>query len=398
MKINGKITITGSKSETNRLLMLQALSGQAFEVLNASNSKDSQVMRAALSSKEKEINIGLAGTAMRFLTAYFAVKQNRETILTGTGRMLERPIGILVDALNDLGANISYMDKEKYPPLKIKGKKLEKNKIEIPANISSQYITALMLIAPFLENGLTILLKGKITSIPYIEMTKGLLERVGVSCIFEGNQIHITPSIISNEKQTVESDWSSASYYYALLAVSGGGKIQLESYREDSLQGDKELINIYKKFGIESEFCENQIILKKIEDFQQPHYIELDLNNTPDIAQTIAVTCATLKVQCKLTGLATLKIKETDRLEALKNELTKFGTDIFVTNDSFEIRGFKKAQTNITVKTYHDHRMAMAFAPLKRYYDFKIEDKEVVEKSYPGFWKDFEKLGIIFND
>ncbi len=398
MKINQRITITGSKSETNRLLMLQALSNQAFEVLNTSKSKDSQVMQAALNSKEKEINIGLAGTAMRFLTAYFAIKQNRETILTGTGRMLERPIGVLVDALNDLGADISYMDKEKYPPLKIKGKKLEKNRIEIPANISSQYITALMLIAPFLENGLMIFLKGKIASIPYIEMTKGLLERIGVSCIFEGNQIHITPSIISNKKQKVESDWSSASYYYALLAVSNGGKVQLESYREDSLQGDKELINIYKKFGVESEFYENQIILKKIEDFQQPNYIELDLNNTPDIAQTIAVTCAALRIKCKLIGLATLKIKETDRLEALKNELTKFGIHVFVTNASFEIKGFEKAQTNITVKTYHDHRMAMAFAPLKLYYDFKIEDKEVVEKSYPSFWKDFEKLGIIFND
>ncbi|MFV0530520.1 MAG: 3-phosphoshikimate 1-carboxyvinyltransferase [Flavobacteriales bacterium] len=398
MKINGKITITGSKSETNRLLMLQALSSHAFEILNTSNSKDSQVMREALTSKEKKINIGIAGTAMRFLTAYFAVKENREIILTGEGRMLERPIGILVDALNNLGSEISYVNKLGFPPLRIKGKKITKNKVEIPADISSQYITALMLIAPFLENGLTICLKGKITSIPYIKMTKGLLNRVGIDCIFKENKIEIKSSVLSEETQTVESDWSSASYYYSLSAISEGGEISLASYREDSLQGDKKLITIYKRFGVESKFQGNQLVLRKKENFQPPEFILLDLNNTPDIAQTIAVTCTALKIKCKLTGLATLKIKETDRLEALKTELTKFGVEVFITEDSLEILNFKKTQQNIVVKTYHDHRMAMAFAPLKLYYDFVIEDQKVVEKSYPDFWKDLEKLNIIFNE
>ncbi|APD07444.1 3-phosphoshikimate 1-carboxyvinyltransferase [Flavobacteriaceae bacterium UJ101] len=398
MKINGKITITGSKSETNRLLLLQALSDHAFEILNVSNSKDSQVMQAALTSKEEEVNIGIAGTAMRFLTAYFAVKEGRKTILTGIGRMLERPVGILVDALNELGAEITFVNKKGYPPLEIRGKKIEKNCIEIPADVSSQYVTALMLIAPFLEKGLTIHLKGKITSIPYIEMTQGLLQRVGVKCVFKGNQIKIIPSTILMETQTVESDWSSASYYYSLLAISDGGEIQLGSYREDSLQGDKELVTIYKNFGIESVFIENQVILKKKENVEQPDFIALDLNDTPDIAQTIAVTCTALKIKCKLTGLATLKIKETDRLEALKLELFKFGAQVITTNNSLEIKDFGEAQANIEVKTYHDHRMAMAFAPLKLYHDFTIEDRNVVEKSYPDFWNDFEKLGISFID
>ncbi len=396
MEIKGKITITGSKSETNRLLLLQALSQHAFEVLNRSNSKDSQVMQAALTSKEKEVNIGLAGTAMRFLTAYFATQEGRETILTGEGRMLERPVGILVKALNDLGAEISFIDQEGYPPLFIKGKRIIKDTVEIPADVSSQYITALMLIAPFSEKGLTLNLKGKITSIPYIKMTQGLLERVGVPCWFEGNQIKIAPATVKKEAQIVESDWSSASYYYSLLAIADKGKIQLESYREDSLQGDRALVEIYQQLGVESEFTDNQLVLRKKENFEHPSLLTLDLNNTPDIAQTIAVTCAGLKIPCKLTGLATLKIKETDRLEALKAELSKFGVQLFVTNDTLEITGFGEPQSDIRVKTYHDHRMAMAFAPLKLQYDFSIEDMEVVEKSYPDFWIDFEELGVSF--
>lgn len=397
MKINEKITITGSKSETNRLLILQALSNHAFEILNTSNSKDSKVMQAALTSKEKEINIGIAGTAMRFLTAYFAIQEDRSVLLTGVGRMLERPIGILVEALNELGAEINFVKKKGYPPLGIIGKKIVKNTLEIPSDVSSQYITALMLIAPFLEGGLTLTLKGKITSIPYIKMTQGLLKRVGVTCIFKENQIKIVPSVILNETQIVESDWSSASYYYALLAISEEGTIQLGSYREDSLQGDKELVTIYKYFGVDSVFKKNQVILNKKKGMKQPNFISLDLNNTPDIAQTIAVTCAALKIKCKLTGLSTLKIKETDRLEAMRKELSKFGVLVTTTADTLEIVNFKKPQTNIEVKTYDDHRMAMAFAPLKLCYNFTIENRNVVEKSYPNFWKDFKKLGISFD-
>ncbi len=398
MKINGQITITGSKSETNRLLLLKALSNNAFDIFNVSNSKDSQVMQMALSSKEKEVNIGIAGTAMRFLTAYFAVKENRETILTGVGRMLDRPIKVLVDALNELGAEISFASKEGYPPLSIKGKEITKDSIEIPADISSQYITALMLIAPFLKNGLQITLKGKITSISYIKMTEGLLKRVGVECFFKGNNIMVKPSDILNKNQIVESDWSSASYYYSLLAISGSGKIVLGSLREDSLQGDKELINIYKNFGIESHFKGDKVFLNRNEDYKLPNFIEFNLNNTPDIAQTIAVTCSALKIKCKLTGLATLKIKETDRLRALKIELSKFGTVIKTTDDSLEIIDFNEVEENIEVKTYHDHRMAMAFAPLNLLYNFKIEDMGVVEKSYPDFWNDFGKLGVLFKE
>ena len=396
MKIDGKITITGSKSETNRLLMLQALSENAFAISNVSNSMDSQVMQKALASDIEEVNIGIAGTAMRFLTAYFAVQEGRETILTGIGRMLERPVGVLVDALNNLGAEITYVEKKGYPPLKIIGKEIIKEEVTIPANISSQYITALMLIAPFSKKGLTIHLDGKITSIPYINMTLGLLKRIGVEGVFKGSTIQIKPAIILGDNQTVESDWSSASYFYSLLAISGGGQIELGSYREDSLQGDRALVEIYNQFGVKSKFIDDKVLIKKMENFKQPELIDLDLNNTPDIAQTIAVTCTALHIRCKLTGLATLKIKETDRLQAMHDELLKFGVKTHITDDSFEIIDFQNPETGIEVKTYHDHRMAMSFAPLKMIYDFTIEDKQVVEKSYPDFWNDFEKLGVFF--
>ncbi len=396
MKIKGELTLTGSKSETNRLLILQALSNYAFDIIHASNAQDSTILQAALTSKETEINVGIAGTAMRFLTAYLAIKQGRETILTGESRMLERPIGLLVKALNELGADISFIGKLGYPPLKIRGVKISRSRVEIPAHVSSQYITALMLIAPFLENGLMISLKGKITSLPYISITLGLLRRVGVEASFKQNQIYIKPGALLNQKQSVESDWSSASYYYALSALSDSAEIGLQFYRKDSLQGDKVLVDIYKELGVASSFLQNKLILRKQNNSKIPDFIALDLNHAPDIAQTIAVTCSALKIKCKLTGLETLKIKETDRLEALKTELTKFGSSVKTTDDTLEIVDFEKPKEGIVVETYNDHRMAMAFAPLKLKYDFKIKNKAVVEKSYPYFWKDFEGLGITF--
>lgn len=396
MEIKGELTLTGSKSETNRLLILQALSNHAFDITHASNARDSTILQAALTSQETEINIGIAGTAMRFLTAYLAIQQGRETILTGESRMLERPIGLLVKALNELGADISFIGKPGYPPLKIRGVKISRSRVEIPAHVSSQYITALMLIAPFLENGLTISLKGKITSLPYINITLGLLKRVGVESSFKQNQIYIKPGALLNQTQAVESDWSSASYYYALSALSDSAEIGLQFYHKDSLQGDKVLVGIYKELGVASSFLQNKLILRKQKNSKIPNFIALDLNHAPDIAQTIAVTCSALKIKCKLTGLETLKIKETDRLEALKTELTKFGSSVKTTDDTLEIVDFEKPEEGIVVETYNDHRMAMAFAPLKLKYDFKIKNKAVVEKSYPHFWKDFEELGIAF--
>lgn len=387
------IQITGSKSETNRLLLLQALYPN-LTLENNSNSDDSKVMQQALSGNDTPIDIHHAGTAMRFLTAYFAVHENREVVLTGSLRMKERPIQVLVDALRQLGAEIAYLENEGFPPLKIKGKKLSANQISLPADVSSQYISALLLIAPRLENGLELRLEGKITSIPYIQMTLGLLDEIGVQTSFIGNVIQVKPMAdIESQTVTVESDWSSASYFYSIVALSAiGTQIALSSYKKDSFQGDSALAEIYRKFGVETTFERHQIRLEKTTE-NDPQ-LKINLNNTPDIAQTIAVTCFALGIDCHLSGLHTLKIKETDRLEALQIELTKLGADIAVTNDSLIVKKTDSIHPNVTIATYNDHRMAMSFAPLALKVPIVIADAEVVSKSYPNFWNDLEKIGF----
>lgn len=400
-----EIKVTGSKSETNRLLLLQALYPN-IALENTSNSDDSEVMAKALSQNPKPktqnlqpeiIDIHHAGTAMRFLTAYFATQENREVIITGSPRMKERPIKILVEALQQLGAEITYEEKQGFPPLKIKGKKLSKSKVSLPADISSQYISALLLIAPKLENGLELTLEGKITSIPYIKMTLALLNEIGVETSFEENKITISPLMEippSGVRGLIESDWSSASYFYSIVALSDiGTEIKLSSYRENSLQGDSVLSEIYKNLGVETTFENHQIILKKASDLNQQSQI-LDLNEAPDIAQTIAVTCFGLGIGCHLTGLHTLKIKETDRLEALRIELQKLGANITVTDDSLTLEVSSVTESNIAIDTYNDHRMAMAFAPLALLTDIIINDAEVVSKSFPDFWNDLKAIGF----
>lgn len=392
------IKITGSKSETNRLLLLQALYPN-LTLENTSNSDDSVVMKNALNSEftidnSQLIDIHHAGTAMRFLTAYFAIQENREVVLTGSTRMKERPIKILVEALKQLGAQITYEENEGFPPIRIKGKKLTQSKVSLPANVSSQYISALLLIAPQLENGIELTLEGEITSVPYIRMTLALLNEIGVETSFVGNTITVKNlSLIPYPSSlTVESDWSSASYYYSIVALSKiGTEITLSSYKQNSLQGDSALAQIYKNFGVETTFENNTILLRKID--HSPFTIDhLELNNAPDIAQTIAVTCFGLGIGCHLTGLHTLKIKETDRLEALKTELTKLGANISVTNDSLTLESSLVIKENVAIKTYQDHRMAMAFAPLALKVPIIIEEAEVVSKSYPNFWEDLKSI------
>ena len=392
-QIDGNITITGSKSESNRLLILQALFGN-IKIKNLSNSDDSQVMQKALASKDKTVDVHHAGTAMRFLTAYFAAYEGRETILTGSARMQERPIGILVDALRRLGADITYQNKEGYAPLLIKGKRLEKSEVKLEAHVSSQYISALMMVGAKLPNGLKIELLGKTTSVPYIEMTRALLTQIGVKSSFQGDVIEIFHQDSAN-KQTlvVESDWSSASYYYSLVALSRKAKITLSSYKENSLQGDASLAHFYEKLGVKTTFSDHKITLEKVENAPL-QAISFDLSNSPDIAQTIAVTCYGLGIGCNLTGLHTLKIKETDRLLALHTELSKLGAELGVTNDSLHLEPAKVYNPDITIKTYQDHRMAMAFAPLALKMPILFEDAEVVNKSYPDFWNDFTSLGF----
>ena len=399
IKQQSSIQITGSKSESNRLLLLQALYPE-IKIENVSNSDDSQLMTKALASTEEEIDIHHAGTAMRFLTAYFATQKDRETILTGSKRMKERPIKILVDALNQLGANISYQEKEGYPPLLIHGKVLNKNKVTLKANVSSQYISAILLIASKLENGIVITLNGKITSVPYINMTLDLLKRIGVASTFIDNTITVNPKreAIKNTLLTVESDWSSASYYYSIVALSKiGTTIELSSYTKNSLQGDSALTELYKSFGVKTTYKEQSIVIEKIKTISQETSIDFDLANAPDIAQTITVTAFALGLKSNLTGLHTLKIKETDRLEALKTEIEKLGGQIKITNESLHLSASKKIKKHMVIATYNDHRMAMAFAPLALKVPVEIEDYTVVSKSYPTFWKDLNSLGIEIN-
>ncbi|WP_339647708.1 3-phosphoshikimate 1-carboxyvinyltransferase [uncultured Salegentibacter sp.] len=391
--LSGTIKVTGSKSESNRLLILQALYPN-LKISNLSNSDDTHYLQKALKSEEELVDIHHAGTAMRFLTAYFSSLEGREVVLTGSKRMTERPVKLLVDALKQMGADISYEKNDGYPPIRIKGKKLTANRVSLQANISSQYISALMLIAPSLPNGLEINLEGEITSTPYIKMTLEILQRAGIKGSFEGNTIKIE-STQELERQTlaVESDWSSASYYYSLAAISESADLKLSTYRKTSLQGDSCLAKIYKQFGVTTKFENDHIILEK-RPGTKPKHIEENLQNSPDIAQTIAVTCLALNVPCHLTGLHTLKIKETDRLVALKTEIEKFGSQVNVTHNSLELLPKQNFSQNVSVATYNDHRMAMAFAPLGLKIPFEIEDAEVVSKSYPGFWEDFEKLGF----
>lgn len=393
----GKIAVTGSKSESNRLLILQALFPE-IEIRNLSNSDDTRVLQEALSSSKEVVDIHHAGTAMRFLTAYFAAKEGREVVLTGSQRMQERPISILVEALRELGAEISYEKEEGFPPLRINGRKLLKNEVKVQANISSQYISALMLMAPSLPRGLQIRLEGKVTSVPYILMTLQLLKQCGISGSFENNKIHIQPAAQVPEKViTVESDWSSASYFYSLAALSDSAEISLTSYRQDSLQGDRSVADIYEKLGVKTSFLEGEIKLEKVET-QLPQILELDLSNSPDLAQTIAVTCFGMGVELKMTGLHTLRIKETDRLQALKNELEKFGGKVVITDDTLSLSASEGIKENISVATYNDHRMALAFAPLALKVPINIEDAGVVSKSFPEFWENLEELKFSIED
>ncbi|MEM6516386.1 MAG: 3-phosphoshikimate 1-carboxyvinyltransferase [Bacteroidota bacterium] len=388
-----ELTITGSKSESNRLLLLQAQFPE-IEISNLSNSDDSKVMQKALANYHEVIDIHHAGTAMRFLTAFFAAKENHEVMLTGSDRMKQRPIAILVDALRELGAQIDYLEDVGCPPLKIKGQNLLKNKVSLNANVSSQYISALLLIAPKLQNGLELTLQGKITSIPYIKMTLALLNEIGVKTSFESNVIKVFPltSEISNSSITVESDWSSASYFYSIVAMSPvDTEIVLSSYREDSLQGDAVLSEIYRGFGVETSYFGGKIKLKKIEEVTTDG-IELNLNKAPDIAQTIAVTCLGLGLGCELKGLHTLKIKETDRLEALKIEIEKLGGKIKVSENQLNLEPKADLKSNVDISTYNDHRMAMAFAPLSLKTKLNIKDADVVTKSYPRFWDDLKLI------
>ena len=393
-RLRGEIKISGSKSESNRLLILRAYTS-FFKIFNLSDSDDTNTMISALKSEDEEIDIGHAGTAMRFLTSYYSSIINSSKILTGSERMKQRPISILVDALNHIGAEIEYLESEGYPPIKLKGKLITNNVVILPANVSSQYISSLMMLGVSLEDGLKINLSTKITSLPYIKMTKILIERIGGKVIIKSDKIIIKPFLAHNiSNQTVESDWSSASYFYSLVALSDYSEITISTFFKKSIQGDSRIENIYRKFGVETSFRDNKIHLKKV-NVELPEIISINLQDNPDLAQTIIITCLGLGVDCDLQGLHTLKIKETDRLIALKKEIEKFDVDrVEVSDQSIILKNNSKLKSNVTVDTYNDHRMAMSFAPLSLIIPIIIRNPEVVSKSYSNFWNDLKSVGF----
>lgn len=394
-KFNGVIELTRSKSESNRALMIQALCDDVLEIQNLATADDTQLLAKALYDyKTNEvINVGHAGTSFRFLTAFLATRNKGSWLLTGSQRMKERPIGILVDALQQLGANIQYEEAEGFPPLRITGGANLSNKLTINGGVSSQYISALLLVAPTLTNGLEIELTGEITSRPYLEMTISMMAYFGVSVNWEDQTLKISPQSYHPKSINIEGDWSAASYWYGFVALAEvGSSIHLKGLNEESLQGDAILKEIYTVFGVQTTFQDGGWLLEKVTNDLVSTFT-LDLNMAPDIAQTILCTCAGLGMGVTITGLHTLKIKETDRVAAMQNELAKFGVDLIViSDDAVKMKPGQLLQAPAeSIATYQDHRMAMAFATLMMKTDLQIENPEVVSKSYPGFWGDLEK-------
>jgi len=391
------LRLPASKSISNRALILHALSKGNIIPSNLSDCDDTRVMTKALQTNSNYIDIMAAGTAMRFLTAYFSVTPGTKTI-TGTERMRQRPIGILVDALRSLGAKIEYLENEGYPPLRITGSKLTGDSVELEGNVSSQYISALLMIGPTLENGLTLHLSGEIISRPYINLTIQLMKEFGGEAEWASEDtLLVRPGNYKDIPFTVESDWSAASYWYEMLALSPRRSVvELTGLFRNSYQGDSQCAKMFTKLGVETEYTEDGIRLTKTENIERS--LELDFIETPDLAQTFVVTCALLGIDFRFTGLQSLKIKETDRIEALINELKTIGFVIRVKEDSILIGDRRRCKTRKrpVVKTYEDHRMAMAFAPAAfRIPEIRIADPMVVSKSYPRYWEDLEAAKFI---
>jgi|SRR5690554_1668249 len=395
--ITGSINLPASKSISNRVLIINALSFNPYPIKNLSDSDDTQVLAKALFSNHSHFNIGHAGTAMRFLTAFLSTIAGTWQV-TGSDRMKQRPIGILVEALNKLGAKIEYLENKGYPPLQISGSHLVGTPLTLDGSISSQYISALLLIAPIIEDGLTLQLTGNITSRSYIELTLKLMARFGIKYSWEGNTIIVPEQNYLPGEFTIEADWSGASYWYQILALAERGEILLENLQLESLQGDAYIADWFKLFGITSSQKNEGVLIEKTNEVI-PDNLQLDFIENPDVAQTIACLCVSLKVPFHFTGLKTLKIKETDRIAALQNELKKFGALIIEPAEG-ELSWDGRIDSSIVeevpvIKTYNDHRMAMAFAPMALSgNEIRIDDPMVVTKSYPRFWDDLKKVGF----
>lgn len=398
--IQGDITLSGSKSISNRVLIIRALCEEPFEISNLSDSDDTTTLARLLESSEVELDTHHAGTTYRFLTAYLAVNEG-DRVLTGSHRMLERPVGPLVDALRQLGAEISYTGNEGYPPLQIQGQILKGGHVKIDATISSQFLSALLLIAPTLSDGLTLELEGTLVSRPYLEMTLSIMQYFGVQHEWQGHTITVAHQSYVGKPFYVEADWSAASYYYTLAAFATDADIVLRGLTEDSLQGDAAIVEIGRTFGVQTEFFLDYVRLRRTSEVVAPTYFEYDFVLCPDIAQTVSVLCAGTGTQALFSGLQTLFIKETDRVAALQAELQKVGVFLYKLPAKFSkksgaiyyMQEGQAATEEVPIfATYHDHRMAMAFAPLALLFNIEVEDPAVVSKSYPHFWRDLEAL------
>ncbi|MCX2429472.1 3-phosphoshikimate 1-carboxyvinyltransferase [Pedobacter sp. GR22-10] len=403
--INTEIQLTGSKSECNRALIISALSNKLVKVDNLSNAADTVTLDGILTALREDselktedsrlVDVGPAGTAMRFLSAYLSAK-NGNFLLTGTERMKKRPIGILAEALKTIGADISYAESDGFPPLNINGPLNQKTaEVKIKGDISSQYISALLMIAPILPQGLTLEIEGELTSRPYVDMTLDMLAEVGIQHSWTGNSITIEPQAFKAGTLIVEPDWSAASYWYSIAALADEAEISLPALKDKSLQGDSQIQKIMKIFGIATEKTEKGISISNLGLSLETDQA-LDLKTCPDLAQTVIVIAAVLGKNMSFTGLETLKIKETDRIAALQNELAKIGVTLTEDNLVYTLNTDElHFPEKITVATYEDHRMAMAFAPLALLIsEVEIEDMQVVEKSYPHFWEDLKKAGF----
>lgn len=386
-----EIYLPASKSISNRTLIIDKLGGGGSTIKNISRARDTELMQDLLNSDEEGLDAMDAGTTMRFLTAYLSIGNGTRT-LTGTPRMQERPVHILVDTLNELGANIEYLGKNGYPPLKIKPfRNQQKDYIEIPGNVSSQYISALMMVAPVLGKGLTLKLTGKVGSRPYIKMTQKVMEAFGVEVQFSGSDITISNAKYRPTQYEVEPDWSAASYWYSIAALSSSPDLKIKQLKKTSIQGDSAIRKIMEELGVDSVFIDDGLYFEKQDHKPQ---ISRDFSDIPDLAQTVAVICSATGVKCRMTGLESLRIKETDRIAALQNELAKLNASFEENNGEWVLTPGALPEGPVEFNTYEDHRMAMALAPLACKMDIIINDPDVVVKSYPGFWNDLEKAGF----
>ena len=386
--------LPASKSIANRALVIAALCGVEDRLKNLSDCDDTQAVIRALSAVGGEKNIGAAGTAMRFLTAYYAIS-SESVVMTGTERMKNRPISILVEALRSIGADIEYVEKEGFPPLKINGKKLKGGELHVQGDVSSQYLSAILMIAPYTTDGVKLVIEGDLVSRPYLQMTLSLMQDFGVSYTWEDNVIEIKPAEYCSREFTVENDWSAASYWYSVVALSENKSVTLKYLLQDSLQGDSKLEELYKPLGIETKFVEGGVALSKNNAVVLPSIYDISLKEQPDLAQTLVVSCLLMNVPFRFSGLENLKIKETDRIAALINECRTLGFVLKeVESGVLSWDGEKCAPAQeIVIKTYEDHRMAMAFAPaVIRLGSIIISEPDVVSKSYPSFWQEFQKV------